>query len=89
MDDQDDYREAADKAARGVPTPVPVALAYALSLLALITPATALIASGRFQPLGAHILPACRRCLVRPGGTTRTTARPHSGKQSQPDWRGT
>ncbi|MFJ3219582.1 hypothetical protein ACIPLC_27130 [Kitasatospora sp. NPDC086801] len=48
MDDQDDYREAAEKAARGVPTPVPVAVAYTLSLLALITLATALIASGRF-----------------------------------------
>ncbi|MFD0400128.1 hypothetical protein ACFVHI_18860 [Kitasatospora sp. NPDC127121] len=48
MDDQNEYREAAEQAARGVPTPVAVAVAYTLSLLALMALATALIASGRF-----------------------------------------
>ncbi|MER7674920.1 hypothetical protein ABTY61_41600 [Kitasatospora sp. NPDC096128] len=48
MDDQDEYREAAEQAARGVPTPVPVAVAHTLSLFVLMAVATALIASGRF-----------------------------------------
>ncbi|MFB7666874.1 hypothetical protein ACFC1R_23490 [Kitasatospora sp. NPDC056138] len=48
MDDQDEYREAAAQAARGVPTPVPVAVAYTLALFALRALATALIASNRF-----------------------------------------
>ncbi|MER7705084.1 hypothetical protein ABTX81_19595 [Kitasatospora sp. NPDC097605] len=49
MDDgQDDYREAAEQAARGEPAPVPVAVAYTLALFSLIALATALIFSGRF-----------------------------------------
>ncbi|WP_188306676.1 hypothetical protein [Streptomyces sp. CBMA123] len=48
MDDQDEYRDAADQAARGVPPPVPVTVAYTFSLFALIALATALIVSGRF-----------------------------------------
>ncbi|WP_158835807.1 hypothetical protein [Streptomyces sp. NRRL S-350] len=48
MDDQDEYHEAAERTARGLPTPVPVAVAYTLSLFALIALATVLIASGRF-----------------------------------------
>ncbi|MFF4815053.1 hypothetical protein ACFY2K_10750 [Kitasatospora sp. NPDC001309] len=48
MDDQDEYRDAAEQTAHGVPTPVPVAVAYTLSLLALMGLATALIASGRY-----------------------------------------
>ncbi|MFF7458246.1 hypothetical protein [Kitasatospora sp. NPDC008115] len=48
MDDgQDDYREAAEQAARGEPTPRAVAVAYTVALFALIGLATALIASGR------------------------------------------
>ncbi|MFB7473477.1 hypothetical protein [Kitasatospora sp. NPDC056184] len=49
MDDgQDDYREAAERFARGAPTPRSVAVAYTLALFALIALATALIASSRF-----------------------------------------
>ncbi|MFE6053952.1 hypothetical protein ACFQ6N_24640 [Kitasatospora sp. NPDC056446] len=48
MDDQDEYREAAEQAARGLPTPVPVAVAYTAALLALIALVTVLVASGRF-----------------------------------------
>ncbi|WP_405003006.1 hypothetical protein [Kitasatospora purpeofusca] len=47
-DGQDEYREAAERAAHGEPTPVPVAVAYTLALLSLMALATALIASGRY-----------------------------------------
>ncbi|MGA5823637.1 hypothetical protein ACPC54_37950 [Kitasatospora sp. NPDC094028] len=47
-DRPDGYLETAERAARGVPTPVPAAVAYTLSLLTLIALATALIACGRF-----------------------------------------
>ncbi|MFI1521628.1 hypothetical protein [Kitasatospora cineracea] len=47
MDEQDEYRAAAERAARGVPTPKPVVVAYTVALLALLALVTALIAYGR------------------------------------------
>lgn len=48
MDDQNEYREAAERAARGLPTPASVAVAYTVALLVLMATATALIAAGRY-----------------------------------------
>ncbi|MGW4693245.1 hypothetical protein ACWEO1_12755 [Kitasatospora cineracea] len=47
MNDRDEYRAAAERAARGVPTPKPIAVAYPIALLALLALMTALIAYGR------------------------------------------
>lgn len=40
-------RAAAERAARGIPTPEPVLVAYAVALLVLLTSVTALTAAGR------------------------------------------
>ncbi|MER8099310.1 hypothetical protein [Kitasatospora sp. NPDC094016] len=49
MDDgQEEYREAADRADRGLPTPLPVAIAQTVAIVLLALVVTALIASGRF-----------------------------------------
>ncbi|MFD5559769.1 hypothetical protein [Kitasatospora griseola] len=45
--DQEDYRAAAERAARGVPTSRPVAVAYTVALVVLLALAAALLASGR------------------------------------------
>jgi len=47
VDEQDEYRAVAEHAARGVPTPKPVAVVYTVALLALLALVTALIAYGR------------------------------------------
>ncbi|GGQ68080.1 hypothetical protein [Kitasatospora griseola] len=47
MDDQDDYRAATERAARGVPTSRPVVVAYTVALVVLLALAAALLASGR------------------------------------------
>ncbi|MFG3053847.1 hypothetical protein ACGFZP_23240 [Kitasatospora sp. NPDC048239] len=49
MDDgREEYREAADRTARGLPTPLPVAIAQTVALVLLAVVATALITSGRY-----------------------------------------
>ncbi|MFD7645758.1 hypothetical protein ACFV4P_34520 [Kitasatospora sp. NPDC059795] len=47
-DGRNDCRDAARRASREAPTPWPLAVAYTVSLLALMALATALIASGRY-----------------------------------------
>ncbi|KJS52580.1 hypothetical protein VM98_30445 [Streptomyces rubellomurinus subsp. indigoferus] len=46
-DDQNEYHEAAERAARGLPTPASIAVAYTVALFVLMATATVLIASGR------------------------------------------
>ncbi|MCX4751477.1 hypothetical protein OG455_39265 [Kitasatospora sp. NBC_01287] len=49
MDDgQEEYREAADRETRGLPTPLPVAIAQTVAMVLLAAVVAALIASGRF-----------------------------------------
>ncbi|MFB7945051.1 hypothetical protein ACFC6L_09025 [Kitasatospora phosalacinea] len=47
MNDQDEYRAAAERAAHRLPTPKPVVVAYPIALLVLLALATALVLSGR------------------------------------------